>query len=65
MVMSLWSVPVDSTSEIMSRYYEIVYEDPSLDKAEVLRQAKLEFIDKHRTGGLILDWAGFVVSGEG
>lgn len=59
-IVSLWQVPDQSTSQLMVKFYE---NRQTLDKAQSLRQAMLYMID---TGKNIepKDWAAFTLIGE-
>ncbi|TRX60135.1 CHAT domain-containing protein [Fulvivirga sp. M361] len=60
---SLWSVPDESTSIIMQRFYHHL--DNGADKAEALKSAKLDYLaqaDANTSSPYY--WAGFVLIGE-
>lgn len=62
LVVSLWDVEDADTAALMERFYEHLLRDPLVNKAEALRQAKLDLIrqgsqDAH-------SWAAFVLIGE-
>jgi CHAT domain-containing protein len=61
-VASLWDVDDIATKELMLNFYRNMLEK-NLDKAEALRQAKLELIknEKYRSP---LFWSAFVMYGE-
>jgi CHAT domain-containing protein len=61
-VASLWDVDDIATIELMLHFYRNMLEK-NLDKAEALRQAKLELIknEKYRSP---LFWSAFVMYGE-
>lgn len=64
LVMSLWSVPDHSTSEIMTGFYQNLIVKNTF-KNQALRQAKLSYLDN--TDALLahpLFWAGFVPMGD-
>ena len=64
LVMSLWSVPDHSTSEIMTHFYQNLIVENTF-KNSALRQAKLTYLDN--TDALLahpLFWAGFVPMGD-
>ncbi|MGF1492144.1 MAG: CHAT domain-containing protein [Microcoleaceae cyanobacterium] len=58
-VVSLWPVADDSTSELMQSFYRNLQQNP--DKAVALRQAMLETMKTHPQPG---DWAAFTLIGE-
>lgn len=58
-VVSLWSVYDDTTSELMIEFYKNLRE--TSDKAQALRQAMLTMI---KNGNNPVDWAGFLLVGE-
>lgn len=58
-VVSLWAVPDDSTSELMTEFYRQVQQGP--DYAKALRKAMLTMISKYPNP---LDWAAFTLIGE-
>lgn len=63
-VVSLWTVADDSTSELMINFYE--YLKQGYPKIEALRQAKLEFVVKQKQTGDFHDpfyWGPFVLNG--
>ncbi|MCG8333722.1 MAG: CHAT domain-containing protein [Proteobacteria bacterium] len=63
-VVSLWTVADDSTSELMINFYE--YLKQGYPKIEALRQAKLEFVVKQQKTGDFQDpfyWGPFVLNG--
>ncbi len=64
LVMSLWSVPDRSTSEIMTQFYQNLIQVNTF-KHDALRQAKLTYLEE--TDALLahpLFWAGFVPMGD-
>ncbi|AFY38246.1 filamentous hemagglutinin family outer membrane protein [[Leptolyngbya] sp. PCC 7376] len=58
-VVSLWQVPDESTSDLMIEFYEQLRQNPN--KAQALRQAMLVNLKKY---GQPIDWAGFTLMGE-
>jgi CHAT domain-containing protein/Tfp pilus assembly protein PilF len=61
-VASLWKVDDEATKELMVRFYKNMLEK-NLDKAEALRQAKLELL-KNKKYASPLFWGAFVMYGE-
>ena len=63
-VMSLWKVPDDATSKIMSSFYQFLKEGDTKDSA--LRRAKLAYLDQTMTPEQKhpFYWAGFVAAGD-
>ena len=63
-VMSLWKVPDDATSKIMSHFYQFLKEGDTKDSA--LRRAKLAYLDQTITPEQKhpFYWAGFVAAGD-
>jgi CHAT domain-containing protein len=59
---TLWKVDDEATKELMVKFYENMLEK-NLDKAEALRQAKLELI-KNKKYRSPLFWSAFVMYGE-
>lgn len=57
-VVSLWSVPDDSTSNLMVEFYRQWEQIP--DKAQAMRQAMLTTMAQHPHP---IDWAGFTIMG--
>ena len=62
LAVSLWKVQDKSTAELMVRFYRHL-NDPTLSKAEALRQAQLEMIRKGDFSHPYY-WAGFVLLGQ-
>lgn len=66
-VSSLWLVPDESTSRLMSRFYELMWLDGQ-GKLEALRNAKLDLLrqnrQEHDGDGLPVTWGAFVLDGE-
>ncbi|MEH2081921.1 MAG: tetratricopeptide repeat protein [Nostoc sp.] len=58
-LVSLWTVPDDSTSQLMIEFYRQLQQNP--DKAEALRQAMLNTMKQHPNPK---DWAAFTLIGE-
>ncbi|MBD2607053.1 tetratricopeptide repeat protein [Scytonema hofmannii FACHB-248] len=58
-IVSLWSIPDSSTSELMSDFYGRLQQNP--DKAVALRQAMLNTMKKHSSP---IYWAAFTLIGE-
>jgi CHAT domain-containing protein len=58
-VMSLWGVPSKETTELMKRFYALMAEGKT--KAEALRQAKLDMMQKKRNP---FCWGAFVLVGK-
>jgi CHAT domain-containing protein len=58
-VVSLWSVPDDSTSLLMTEFYRNIQRQP--DKAQAMRQAMLTTMKQYPAP---LDWAAFMLIGE-
>jgi len=62
-VMSLWPVPDVSTSNIMKSFYKYLLDGKP--KAEALRQAKLDYLEKaNRMTSSPFYWGGFVIVGN-
>lgn len=63
-VMSLWKVPDDATSKIMTSFYQFLKDGDSKDSA--LRRAKLAYLDQTITPEQKhpFYWAGFVAAGD-
>jgi CHAT domain-containing protein len=61
LVVSLWQVADPSTAELMLKFYERL--DRASDKAESLRQAKLEMIRSARYAHPFY-WAPFILVGD-
>jgi CHAT domain-containing protein/predicted negative regulator of RcsB-dependent stress response len=61
-IASLWKVDDTATKELMVRFYRNMLEK-NLDKAEALRQAKLELL-KEKKYSSPLFWSAFVLYGE-
>lgn len=63
LVLSLWQVPDQATSELMPGFYEGLKK--GLNKSEALRQAKLAYLDQaDPTMSSPYFWAGFVLIGD-
>jgi CHAT domain-containing protein len=60
-LVSLWAVPDAPTAELMSEFYTNLYQK-KLDKAQALRQAMLQVMEKHRDNPRA--WAAFTLIGE-
>jgi tetratricopeptide (TPR) repeat protein len=58
-IVSLWSIPDDSTSELMTEFYQQLAQNP--DKAAALRQAMLKTMKKYPRP---VYWAAFTLIGE-
>jgi CHAT domain-containing protein len=58
-VMSLWSVPSEETTELMTKFYTLMSEGKT--KAEALRQAKIDMMKKK---GNPFYWGAFVLVGK-
>ncbi|NEP26756.1 CHAT domain-containing protein [Moorena sp. SIO3I6] len=58
-IVSLWSIPDDKTTELMTEFYQNL--ERTGDKAQALRQAMLTMIPK---SGNPKDWAAFTLIGE-
>ncbi|GAB4200234.1 MAG: CHAT domain-containing protein [Coleofasciculaceae cyanobacterium] len=58
-IVSLWTVPDDSTSELMTEFYRQLQGNP--DKAQALRQAMLRTMNKYQDPW---HWAAFTLIGE-
>ncbi len=58
-IVSLWLVPDDSTSELMAEFYHQIEQNP--DRAKALRQAMLAIMKKYPEPR---DWAAFMLMGE-
>jgi len=70
LVMSLWSVPDQATSELMQAFYlRILHRNPrkAMSPPDAMREAQLELLERNRQkysgGARPGDWAAFVVSG--
>lgn len=61
-MVSLWKVDGNATRELLVKFYRNMLEK-NMEKAEVLRQAKLELIKKEKYA-LPLFWSAFVLYGE-
>lgn len=62
-MMSLWPVDDESTSELMKYFYQNISQ--GMHKDEALRNAKLEFLkDPSRSSSNPLFWGGFVLAGD-
>ena len=59
-LVSLWSVPDAPTAELMTDFYQNLYQK-NLDKAQALRQAMLTRMKQHPNPR---DWAAFTLIGE-
>ncbi|MEO8894011.1 MAG: CHAT domain-containing protein, partial [Coleofasciculaceae cyanobacterium] len=59
MVVSLWSVPDQPTSLLMTEFYRNIQRQP--DQAQALRQAMLTTMKQHPTP---FDWSAFLLIGE-
>lgn len=57
-IVSLWKVPDNETSELMTKFYENLYQN-RLDKAQALRQAMLTMVNIDPK-----KWAAFTLIGE-
>lgn len=62
-LVSLWKVADQSTSDLMVDFYKKMLKDKYLNKAKALRNAKLEMI-KEKTYALPYYWASFVLIGN-
>jgi CHAT domain-containing protein len=60
-IVSLWEVPDSTTTDLMSEFYTNFYQK-KLDKAEALRLAMLQMMEKHRDNPRA--WAAFTLIGE-
>jgi CHAT domain-containing protein/Tfp pilus assembly protein PilF len=58
-LVSLWSVPDDSTAVLMTQFYQNLQHQPN--KAQALRSAMLTMVKANRNP---IDWAGFTLIGE-
>jgi CHAT domain-containing protein len=61
-VISLWKVPDQSASILMTKFYQFLKNGERKDDA--LRLAKLEFIEDHPEMSHPFFWAGFIVNGK-
>lgn len=61
-VISLWKVPDQSASLLMTKFYQHLKAGERKDEA--LRLAKLEFIEDHPEMSHPFFWAGFIVNGK-
>ncbi|MCL1474877.1 CHAT domain-containing protein [Argonema antarcticum] len=61
-VVSLWSVPDDSTTQLMTKFYGHLLNDPNTDKAQALRRAMLEMMQKNPDNPK--EWAAFTLVGS-
>lgn len=59
MVVSLWSVPDQPTSLLMTEFYRNIQRQP--DQAQALRQAMLTTMKQHPAP---FDWSAFMLIGE-
>jgi CHAT domain-containing protein len=59
LVVSLWAVPDQPTSELMVAFYQNLQQNPN--KAQALRKAMLTVMKKHPSPR---DWSGFILVGE-
>ena len=76
MVASLWQVPDEQTAELMGMFFARLAADgsksprgpktPRPSKAEALRSAQLQMIEKHRSdvGSEPFYWAAFTLTGR-
>jgi CHAT domain-containing protein len=61
-VASLWSADDSVTTTVMEHFYQHMVE--GLDKAQALRQAKLDMLRSYGSDTAPFYWAGFVLAGE-
>jgi CHAT domain-containing protein len=62
-VMSLWSLPDDATSDVMKRFYRLLKEGQ--EKGDALRMAKLEYLeDADQNTAAPFFWAATVLAGK-
>ncbi|HEY0743610.1 MAG TPA: CHAT domain-containing tetratricopeptide repeat protein [Chryseosolibacter sp.] len=61
-VISLWKVPDQSASILMTKFYQFLKEGHLKDEA--LQLAKLQFIKEHPEMSQPFFWAGFIVNGK-
>jgi len=62
LVMSLWSVPDESTSDVIQFFFKALKNGATKDEA--LRSAKLNYLDNNETTSHPIYWAGFVATGN-
>jgi len=62
-VASLWGVDDTYTKALMERFYDHLVAGE--DKAESLRQAKLDMLEKYGIDTPPYYWASFVIAGDG
>lgn len=60
-----WSVETFSTEKILTRTFDLLSQNYLLKKAEALRSATMEFIEKNRDYAHPAFWGGFFIAGEG
>jgi CHAT domain-containing protein len=59
LIVSLWEVPDQATSDLMAEFYRQLEKNP--DKARALRQAMLKTKEKHPGA---VNWAAFTIIGN-
>ena len=63
MLISLWKVDDEATSELMKRFYTYMIEK-KMPPSEALRQAQLELPTLREAWRPSFYWAGFVLQGD-
>jgi CHAT domain-containing protein len=64
LLVSLWKISSESTSDLMPNFYKSLALDQNRNKARALREAVLPLITESRYRHPFF-WAGFVLIGEG
>ena len=69
LVMSLWSVPDEETSQLMEGFYKrVLHRRKPMSPADAMREAQIEMLERNREAysgdGRPGSWAAFVVAGK-